>query len=129
MALSDMGPHLIFDQDGDALLHDRYTCGSVYCGLERADMDLNRSTFDQLMKGPRFSSLLHHMAVTKSLGMKWNYFEYDVFVDADNVKYHVCSICQHLAPYKCSCGTSFYCSVRCQRGHWVRHKEACASRK
>jgi hypothetical protein len=66
MALSDMGPHLTFDQDGDDLLDDRYTSGSVYCGLERADMDQNRSAFDQPMKGNKFHTFLTKMLVITS---------------------------------------------------------------
>jgi len=50
MALPNLGPHFIFDQVGDFLLIDRYINVSVYCGLERADMDKNRIAFDQLMK-------------------------------------------------------------------------------
>jgi hypothetical protein len=129
MALANIGPHLIFDQVGDFQLIDRYLNVSVYCGLERADMDKNRIAFDQLMKGPRFHPLLHHMAVTASLGMQWNYFKDDVFIDSNNIKYHACSCCKHLAPFKCSCQMTWYCSVKCQRSHWFRHKQYCSRQK
>ena len=129
MALSNLGPHLIFDQVGDFQLDDRYLNGSVYCGFERADMDRNRIAFDQLMQGPRFLPLLHHMAITASLGMQWNYFRDDIFVDSKQVKHHVCSHCKHFAALKCSCRSVFYCSVKCQRASWSKHKLVCASRK
>jgi hypothetical protein len=62
--------HLIFYQVGNFLLIDRYLNISVYFGSEIADMDRNRIAFDQLIKAPRFHPLLlHHMAVTASLGM------------------------------------------------------------
>ena len=40
---------------------------SVYCDLEVAHMDLNRNALDDMMQGPRFNNLFHHMAVTKML--------------------------------------------------------------
>jgi hypothetical protein len=129
MALANLGPHLHFDQIGDTDLNERYLSVTVYCGLERTDMDLNRVAFDQLMKGSRFKALLHHMAVTNLLGMQWNYFKDDLFIDSNNVKFHVCSYCKHLAPFKCSCRTTYYCSGKCQRSHWFIHKLVCSRRK
>ena len=130
MALGNLGPHLTFDEVGDHLLDERYMSSNVslYCAFERADMDKNRSAFNQLMQGRRFKPLLHHMAVTKSLGMQWNYFLNDIFVDSNNVEYHVCSLCLHLAPYKCACRNIFYCSIECQRAHWSSHKKVCSTR-
>jgi hypothetical protein len=130
MALGNIGPHLIYDQDGDLFLDmDRYRNVSVYCALERADMDLNREVFNQLMKGSRFFPLLHHMALTKELGMIWNYYKGNIFLDNNNVSFHVCDICKHYAPFKCVCKCNFYCSVTCQRHHWRLHKSVCSHRR
>jgi len=91
MALTNLSPHLIYDQYGDLILDlRRYLNVSVYCAVERSDMDWQRHVFDQLMKGSRFFPLLHHMAVTKELGMIWNFFKDKAFVDMHEQCYLSC---------------------------------------
>ena len=127
MALGNLGPILQFDQDGDDLLdRERYLNVSVQCAFERADMDLRRDVFDQLMKGPRFMPLLRHMALTKHVGMKWNYFSDDVFIDQNDKTFHLCTLCQQYAPLRCACKCAFYCGVECQRRNWRIHKMTCS---
>ena len=132
MALGNLGAHLKYDEDGDAdmlLELPRYVEVSVYCALERADMDQNRQVFDQLLKGKRFKPLIYHMGVTCALGMEWNYFKNDVFITSNNVTYHVCEICKNFTNLKCPCKTRFYCSIQCQRVNWFEHKKLCSARK
>jgi hypothetical protein len=126
MAVGNLGPELLYNQEGDYILDTpSYKDVSVYCALERADMDLDRQIFDQLMKGPRFGPLIHHMAITTTVGMKWNYFVNNCFTDFDNVKFYVCGQCLHLATLRCPCKKSYYCSINCQRRHRHLHIQIC----
>jgi hypothetical protein len=105
-----------------------YFCSYTLAALERAELTSRWPWIVRrliMMVGKRFNTLCRHMAMSKALGMEWYYFKGDLFVDSQNVNYHVRCRCKHLTHYKCACKTISYCSAYCQRENWRYRKESC----
>jgi hypothetical protein len=94
--------------NGDVVLDlHRYRNVAAYGALERANMELSA----QLIKGPRFVPLLHHMAVTMELGMIRKCLNDKVFVDKNNGSFRVCDNCKEHAPLQRTRSVLLQCTV------------------